>query len=118
MMTAPECNTCPNCRSVALEPFHEVDGVPVNSCILVDSPEAAGNFPLGDVRLGFCPECGFVSNLSFDPALAGDTASAVANLDAMGRMGWSCGREMVQEHWAFEAIRDQTAFSQAVARLG
>lgn len=49
--------------------FHEVDGVPSNSCILLDAREEALAYPSGQIRLGFCPECGFISNTAFEPAL-------------------------------------------------
>jgi Methyltransferase domain/C-methyltransferase C-terminal domain len=49
--------------------FHEVASVPVNSCILLDSVEEARSYPKGDITLGFCPECGFISNIAFNPAL-------------------------------------------------
>lgn len=61
-MTAP----CPACGT-ATELFHEVSGVPVSSCVLVDTPEQARAVPLGDLRLGFCPGCGFVANTAFVP---------------------------------------------------
>ena len=49
--------------------FHEVTGVPTNSCILLDTPEKAIAYPRGDIRLAFCPRCGFISNIAFDPRL-------------------------------------------------
>ncbi|WP_206203038.1 class I SAM-dependent methyltransferase [Thioalkalivibrio sp. XN8] len=52
-----------------MEIFLEISGVPTNSCILFDTPQAAKAWPRGDIRLGFCPECGFVSNTAFDPRL-------------------------------------------------
>ncbi len=52
-----------------MEIFHEVPNVPSNSCILLDTPEAATAYPRGDVALGFCPACGFISNTKFDAKL-------------------------------------------------
>jgi hypothetical protein len=49
--------------------FHQVRSVPSNSCILLDSREEAAAYPQGDIRLGFCPQCGFISNTAFDPRL-------------------------------------------------
>jgi len=49
--------------------FHEVSSVPSNSCILLDSNAAAVAYPQGEIRLGFCPECGFISNIAFHPGL-------------------------------------------------
>lgn len=52
-----------------MQVFHRVDAVPSNSCILLDSADEAKAYPRGNIRLGFCPACGFISNLAFDPEL-------------------------------------------------
>jgi len=62
--------TCPACGSTDLHVFHEVTGVPVNSCLLVDDADTARSFPRGDLRLAWCDGCGFVTNLAFDAARA------------------------------------------------
>ena len=62
--------TCPACGSTDLHVFHEVTGVPVNSCLLVDDVDTARSFPRGDLRLAWCDGCGFVTNLAFDAARA------------------------------------------------
>lgn len=61
---------CPACGSPSLHPFHAVDGVPVNSCLLVDDKAVALDFPRGDLRLANCSDCGFITNTAFDPARA------------------------------------------------
>ena len=66
-MSAPQ--TCPNCRNGVMTIFFTQQSVPVNSCILMSSVEEAKNYPRGNIELGFCSECGFVSNTTFDPAL-------------------------------------------------
>jgi hypothetical protein len=63
-----DTHRCPACDAVGLVVFHEVDGVPVNSCLLVEDRERALDFPTGDLRLARCPECGFITNTAFDPA--------------------------------------------------
>ncbi len=60
---------CPNCHSGTMEIFHTARGVPTNSCILLESREEAMAYPKGDITLGFCGECGFVGNTSFDAKL-------------------------------------------------
>lgn len=60
---------CPNCHSKGLAAFYAVNGIPVHSCLLTASQEDALKYPLGDLRLGFCQECGFISNMCFDPSL-------------------------------------------------
>ncbi len=61
--------TCHNCGALGMSIFYELEGVPVNSCLLLPSREAALAFPKGRIRLGFCESCGFISNVLFDPAL-------------------------------------------------
>jgi SAM-dependent methyltransferase len=54
---------------VALRSFYQVTAVPVHSCLLVETREAALAFPRGDPELGFCAACGFIQNRQFDPSL-------------------------------------------------
>lgn len=57
---------CPNCGYHELSIFYEVRNVPVHSCLMMSSKEEALNFPCGDVVLGFCDRCGFITNTQFD----------------------------------------------------
>ena len=57
---------CPNCGYSGLSIFYEVRQVPVHSCLMMSSPEEALDFPCGDVVLGFCESCGFITNVEFD----------------------------------------------------
>ena len=57
---------CPNCLSGNLRAFHQVRRVPVHSVLLMPTREVAVGYPKGDITLGSCPVCGFVSNTSFD----------------------------------------------------
>lgn len=68
-MTDPAPSTCPGCQSREMKIFHEVDSVPGNSCILLASEEEALAYPQGTIQLGFCPGCGFISNVAFEPRL-------------------------------------------------
>jgi SAM-dependent methyltransferase len=61
--------SCPSCGGGAMAVFHTATAVPTNSCILLDSPEEAKAYPTGEIRLGFCPACGFISNTAFRPEL-------------------------------------------------
>ena len=54
--------------------FYQVGDVPVNSCVLMPTRQQALKFPRGTVDLSFCEECGFISNVAFDP-LAVDYSS-------------------------------------------
>ncbi len=60
---------CPNCLNGHMRTFHRADGVPTNSCILLPTLQDAKDYPTGDIHLGFCKHCGFVSNTAFDKAL-------------------------------------------------
>ena len=59
-------HVCPNCGNHGLSIFYEVRNVPVHSCLMMNEREAARNFPTGDVVLGFCDRCGFITNTEFD----------------------------------------------------
>jgi hypothetical protein len=58
---------CPSCGSSDLNVFYKVPDVPVNSCFLLSTKEQALTFPRGDIELGFCKSCGFITNLAYDP---------------------------------------------------
>lgn len=60
---------CPNCHKGTVEIFHTTKSVPTNSCILLATRQEALDYPKGDIALGFCDSCGFVTNTAFDPAL-------------------------------------------------
>ncbi len=62
-------NACPSCGGAHVEVFYEVRNVPVHSVLLMDTREQALTFRRGDIALGFCSTCGFISNLAFDPAM-------------------------------------------------
>jgi SAM-dependent methyltransferase len=47
--------------------FYEVKDIPVHSCLLMTNRQEALKCPKGQLRLGFCSACGFISNLLFDP---------------------------------------------------
>lgn len=65
-VSRPVDHTCPSCGHHGLLVFYEVRNVPVHSCLMIPTQEEALNFPTGDVVLGFCPECGFITNVAFD----------------------------------------------------
>lgn len=59
-------HSCPSCGHSELSVFYEVRNVPVHSCLMMPTQQEAIEFPCGDVVLGFCPECGFITNVEFD----------------------------------------------------
>lgn len=60
---------CPACGAEGMESIHATGSVPTNSCILLDTPEAAREWPRGEIDLRFCAACGFASNMAFDTSL-------------------------------------------------
>jgi SAM-dependent methyltransferase len=61
-------HTCSVCGSPHLEPFFTMSDVPIFCNILHSEQQEARNCPKGDIVLAFCPSCGFISNVAFDPA--------------------------------------------------
>ena len=59
---------CPSCGARGLSVFHEQRDIPVHSVRLVETYEEARTFPRGQLALGFCGACGFVTNTAYDPA--------------------------------------------------
>jgi hypothetical protein len=57
---------CPSCNSKTVKTFYEAKNVPVSSSLLFSSNEEAVKFPKGDVILGFCSACGFITNTNFN----------------------------------------------------
>jgi SAM-dependent methyltransferase len=60
-------NSCPSCKTSGMTTFYTAKTVPINSCLMFSTQQEAVNFPRGDVILGFCKNCGFISNMAFDP---------------------------------------------------
>jgi SAM-dependent methyltransferase len=61
---------CSCCGQGGMDIFYELESVPANSCILIPTREEALAYPKGVISLAFCPTCGYVANIAFDPALA------------------------------------------------
>ena len=61
--------TCPSCSTGGLSIIYEVSQVPVHSVILHHTREEATAYPTGDIDLGYCQACGFVTNTAFDPSV-------------------------------------------------
>ncbi len=60
---------CYNCDSPGMLVFYQVENIPVHSCLLMPTREAAMEYPKRDLRLGFCQACGFIQNTVFDPSV-------------------------------------------------
>jgi SAM-dependent methyltransferase len=46
--------------------FYEVEDIPIESSVLIPTREEAIAFPRADLRLDFCPSCGFIQNTVFN----------------------------------------------------
>lgn len=60
---------CQCCGSEDLRGFYSLPNVPVHSCLMVKSREAALDFPSGKLDLAVCRSCGFIQNRAYDPSL-------------------------------------------------
>lgn len=49
--------------------FYEVENAPVHSVLLLATRDEAVSYPCGNILLALCPDCGFICNVAFDPAL-------------------------------------------------
>jgi SAM-dependent methyltransferase len=70
LSTVPESKRiCKSCGAGDMRVFYEARDIPVHSCMLLPTRAEATAFPRGDLALGFCSQCGFISNLLFDSRL-------------------------------------------------
>ena len=58
---------CPSCGNQGLTQFYHVSSLPVHSCLLMETRRKPGH-PRGELKLAFCPACGVISNVAYDPA--------------------------------------------------
>lgn len=60
---------CPACGAATLRVFHTVREVPAHSVLLMRTRQQAVGYPRGEIALGLCASCGFISNTAFNPQL-------------------------------------------------
>lgn len=60
---------CHNCGATNLRIFYKVRDIPVHSCLMSATKREAINIPVGDLVLGFCEQCGFITNTVYDAFL-------------------------------------------------
>jgi SAM-dependent methyltransferase len=58
---------CRSCGSEDVEAFYTVRGVPMHSCLVMRTRDAATAYPTGDVVLSWCRRCAFIQNDAFEP---------------------------------------------------
>jgi SAM-dependent methyltransferase len=66
---ATDTGRCAACGAAGGRPLLRLDGVPTNSCVMLDTATAARAWPRGAIALMACEACGFVANRAADPAL-------------------------------------------------
>ncbi len=65
----PAVSRCPNCHRGELAQFYAANNIPVHSTLQMRTRDEALSIPAGELALGSCPECAFISNMRFDEAL-------------------------------------------------
>ncbi len=61
--------SCPVCNCTGLRVFFELLNVPANCNYLWQSRKGAQKCTKGDIQLAFCPTCGLITNLAFNPEI-------------------------------------------------
>lgn len=64
-LTGPSME-CPACKRAGCIDFFTVENLPVNVGFFYDSQSQAHAAPRGNIKLTYCPFCGFVQNRAFD----------------------------------------------------
>ncbi|UCC65345.1 MAG: methyltransferase domain-containing protein [Anaerolineae bacterium] len=94
----PKCTVC-NAADIVL--FFEMPQVPVHCNLLWPRRDQAISAPKGDIRLGFCQDCGHIFNLAFDPALMAYTQDYENSLHFSPRFqdyAESLARRLIERH--------------------
>jgi hypothetical protein len=107
-----QATVCPNCDIGPLSVFYEVPSVPVHSVILINTREAALNFPKGDISLGMCRKCGFVSNTTYQSALQSYSP------DCEETQGYSATFQLFHKQLAARLIQRHNLFGKKIVEIG
>jgi len=100
---------CPACGGKRLEEFHAQESIPVNSCLLMNSREEALAYPIGDLRLDWCRDCGFIFNSAFDPELTKYSAG-YEETQAFSARFVEFARELVDDWVERDELRGKVVF--------
>jgi SAM-dependent methyltransferase len=103
---------CPNCEAGYLTPFYEVRSVPVHSVVSIRTKEAALAFPKGDIVLGICEVCAFVSNMAYDPTLQTYCP------DCEETQGYSATFQSFHKQLAARLIKRHVLFGKKILEVG
>lgn len=61
--------SCPNCNHKDIRDFFEIKNAPVHSLVTIKDKEEALSVPRKNINLGFCHDCGFIFNTTFDTSI-------------------------------------------------
>jgi 2-polyprenyl-3-methyl-5-hydroxy-6-metoxy-1,4-benzoquinol methylase len=103
---------CPNCEAGSLSPFYEVRSVPVHSVVSIRTRDAALAFPKGDIVLGICEGCAFVSNMAYDPSLQSYCP------DCEETQGYSATFQVFHNQLAARLIKRYVLFGKKIVEVG
>jgi hypothetical protein len=93
--------SCPACSNSHLEVFFELSDMPVFCNLLWKEKLAARNCAKGDIKLAFCPSCGFIGNTAFDLAKLDYTEDYECSLDFSPRFqsyAQSLAKQLIEKH--------------------
>lgn len=93
--------SCPVCSSSHQELFFELHDMPIFCNLLWHERQAAQNAPKGDIKMTFCPQCGFIENVAFDSANLEYTEKYECSLDFSPRFrnyAQSLAKGLVERH--------------------
>lgn len=92
---------CPVCVFPNLKFFFEILDVPVYYHFLWSEQQTARNCSRGDIKLAFCPHCGFITNTVFDPTRLHYTQDYENSLDYSPRFqsyAQSLAAQLIKRH--------------------
>ena len=93
--------SCPVCQSKELEVFFELRNMPVFCNHLWQEEQAAKDCSKGNLKLTFCSDCGFISNVAFDPNKLKYTEDYECSLDFSPRFqsyAKSLAEKLIKRH--------------------
>jgi SAM-dependent methyltransferase len=93
---------CPSCAGGRGREFYRLEGAPVHQVRLVCSREAALACRKGTIALHVCPDCGFIWNAAFEPALVdySDDYESTQNVSPVFRLFHAGLAERLVERFA------------------
>ena len=92
---------CPSCGAEQMLSFYRVSPVPIHSVLLHTTREEAIQLPSGEIDLGYCEACGFISNMAFEPEVmrySGRYESTQAYSPTFNRFQKQLGESLIERY--------------------